>query len=147
MNAVFVDSSVWIDHFRGVLTPEVETLRGLLTALHPDLGTDNPRQVLVGDLVLLEVLRGISEDSQYARTRRVLLAFRQVALGGTAPALMAADHYRALRRRGVTIRKAVDCLIASWCITHGVPLLQGDRDFEPFVQHLGLTLLPSSARH
>ena len=65
MNAVFVDSSVWIDHFRGVATPEVSVLRRLLTALEPDMGESDPTDVLVGDLVLLEVLRGIRDSRQH----------------------------------------------------------------------------------
>ncbi|MBY0329207.1 MAG: PIN domain nuclease [Acetobacteraceae bacterium] len=138
MNAVFVDSSVWIDHFRGIATSEVGALRRLLVALDPDAGEDDPAHILVGDLVLLEVLRGIVDDRQHDRTRAVLLAFPQVAIGGTETALAAADHYRALRRRGVSVRKAVDCLIAAWCIARSVPLLHGDRDFEPFAEHCGL---------
>jgi hypothetical protein len=96
--------------------------------------------VFVGDLVLLEVLRGIDDDRQHARTRDALLAFNQVAIGGRRLALLAAAHYRRLRRSGVTVRKAVDCLIAAWCIDRGVPLLHCDRDFAPFAAHCGLRL-------
>lgn len=143
MNAVFVDSSVWIDHFRGVMTPEVQALRQLLIALDPDTGEDDAAHLLVGDLVLLEVLRGITDERQHDLTRAVLLAFPQVPLGGTELALAAADHYRALRRLGITVRKAVDCLIAAWCIARSVPLLHSDRDFEPFTAHRGMRLFPT----
>jgi predicted nucleic acid-binding protein len=136
--AVFVDSSVWIDHLRGTATPGTRALRRLLDALDPDAGEDDPAEILVGDLVLLEVLRGISDDRQYDATRSALLAFRQVEIGGTATALVAVDHYRSLRRRGITVRKAVDCLIAAWCIARRVPLLHADRDFAPFAEHCGL---------
>ena len=138
MNAVFVDSSVWIDHFRGVATPEVGALRRLLIALDPDTGEDDPAQVVVGDLVLLEVLRGVGDERQHETTRRVLLAFPHVTVGGMETALAAADHYRALRREGITVRKAMDCLIAAWCIERNVPLLHCDRDFLPFVAKRGL---------
>ena len=138
MTAIFVDSSVWIDHFRGVLTPGVRALQALLVALNPDTGSDTPADILMGDLVLLEVLRGIANDRQQERTRRILLAFPPVELGGTTTALAAVDHYRALRRRGITVRKAVDCLIAAWCIARSVPLLHNDRDFSPFAAHCGL---------
>ena len=138
MTAVLVDSSVWIDHLRGVATPEARKLRRLLDALDPDAGEDDPADILVGDLVLLEVLRGVLDDRQHEATRRALLAFPQVHLGGTETALAAVDCYRILRRRGSTVRKAVDCLIAAWCILHRVELLHADRDFLPFAQHCGL---------
>jgi predicted nucleic acid-binding protein len=136
--AVFVDSSVWIDHLRGAVTPGTRALRRLLDALDPDTGEDDPAEILVGDLVLLEVLRGVSDDRQYDATRSALLAFPQVRIGGTATALAAVDHDRSLRRRGVTVRKPVDCLIAAWCIARRVPLLHADRDFAPFAEHCGL---------
>ena len=136
--AVFVDSSVWIDHLRGTATAGTRALRGLLDALDPDAGTGDPAEILVGDLVLLEVLRGVADDRQHDVTRAALLAFPQVRIGGTATALAAADHYRRLRRQGVTVRKAVDCLIAAWCIARDVPLLHADRDFTPFAEHCGL---------
>lgn len=138
MTAVFVDSSVWIDHLRGIVSPGTQALHGLLDALDPDTGTDDPVEILVGDLVMLEVLRGIEDDRQHDLTRSILLAFPQVQVGGTSVALAAAGHFRQLRRRGVTVRKAVDCLIAAWCIVHDVPLLHADRDFVPFAAHCGL---------
>jgi len=141
LNSVFVDSSVWIDHLRGVPTPQTLALRGLLEALDPESGEDDPPAILMGDLVLLEVLRGIVDERAHVRTREVLLSFPQVRLGGTEAALGAAGHYRHLRRQGITVRKTVDCLIATWCITRNVPLLHSDRDFEPFVEHLGLMTL------
>lgn len=146
MTAVFVDSSVWIDHLRGVATPEVAALGRLLDGLDPDSAEDDPAELLVGDLVLLEVLRGIADDGQQARTRAALLAFRQVEVSGTATALAAVDHYRALRRQGMTVRKAVDCLIAAWCIAHDVPLLHSDRDFAPFATHRGLRTFEPATR-
>ena len=138
MSAVFVDSSVWIDHLRGVATPEVRALGRLLRALDPDAGEPEPTTIVLGDLVLAEVLRGIVDDAQQERVRTRLLALPQVRVGGTQVALAAVDHYRALRRLGVTVRKTVDCLIAAWCIARDVPLLHSDRDFEPFIQHRGL---------
>jgi predicted nucleic acid-binding protein len=143
--AVFVDSSVWIDHLRGAGTPGTRALRRLLDALDPDAGEAYPAEVLVGDLVLLEVVRGVSDDRQHDATRSALLAFPQVRLGGTATALAAVDHHRSLRRRGVTARKAVDCLIAAWCIEHSVPLLHADRDFAPFAEHRGLRVYEHGA--
>lgn len=143
--AVFVDSSVWIDHLRGTTTPGTRALRRLLDALDPDAGEDDPAEILVGDLVLLEVLRGVSDDREYDATRRALLAFPQVRIGGTATALAAVGHYRSLRRRGITVRKAADCLIAAWCIANRVPLLHADRGFAPFAEHCGLHVSVSAA--
>ncbi len=141
--AVFVDSSVGIGHLRGTATPGTRALRRLLDALDPDAldpdaGEDDPAEILVGDLVLLEVLRGVSDDRQYDATRSALPAFPQVRIGGTATALAAVDHYRSLRRRGITMCKAVDCLIAAWCIAYRIPLLHADRDFAPFAEHCRL---------
>lgn len=138
MRAVFVDSSVWIDHLRGVSSPQVRSLNTLLDEIDPDAEVPDPPGLLIGDLVLLEVLRGITEEGAYRRVRARMLAIPLVTLGGTETALAAVDHYRALRRHGVTVRKSVDCLIAAWCIAHDVPLLHADRDFDPFAQHRGL---------
>ena len=91
-------------------------------------------------MVIVEVLRRIDDDGQRRRVRDTLLAFETVRVGGTATALLAVDHYVALRRLGQTVRKAIDCLIAAWCIEHGVPLLHADRDFLPFARHRGLLL-------
>lgn len=142
---VFVDSSVWIDHFRGLRTADTALFAALLDQLDPRADVAARPIVLVGDLVLLEVLRGIDDDQQYARTRDTLLAFNQVVLGGRRMALLAASHHRSLRRLGVTVRKAVDCLIAAWCIEHAVPLLHCDRDFDPFATHCGLKLFAPGA--
>ncbi len=144
MIGVFVDSSVWIDHLRGSRTSQTLTLRGLLTTLDPNSPEEEPASVIVGDLVLMEVLRGIVDETALTRTRRVLLSFPQVTLAGTEAALDAAKHYRTLRRLGVTVRKSVDFLIATWCIARDVPLLHNDRDFEPFERHLGLRALHPS---
>jgi predicted nucleic acid-binding protein len=116
VSRVFVDSSVWIDHLRGV-----DSLA-------------EPDEIVV----LVEVLRGIDDDRQRRRVRETLLAFETVRIGRTATALLAVEHHVALRRLGRTVRKAIDCLIAAWCIEHGVPLLHADRDFLPFARHRGL---------
>jgi predicted nucleic acid-binding protein len=144
VNAVFVDSSVWIDHLRGTRTPAVRRLSALLDDLDPASEADDPAELLVGDLVLAEVLRGINDDRQHAAVRATLLAFPQVTIGGTETALAAAAHYRALRRQGVAVRKVVDCLIAAWCIARGVALLHSDRDFGVFVEHRGLVTLATA---
>jgi predicted nucleic acid-binding protein len=126
--AILVDSGVWIDFFNGVLT---EAVTRLIKALEDD-------RVRVGDLILLEILQGFRHDADYERARQHLAPFAVVSLLGENQAVRSAQNYRILRRRGVTIRKTADVVIASYCIQNRLPLLYTDRDFDPFVEHLGL---------
>lgn len=118
---ITADSSVWIDHFRGQVTPAVQRLRG---ALHRD------EEVLLLDLVLMEVLRGFTRDADWKAARHALGGLPLLPAGGKAVALRAADIYRSQRRRGITIRSSIDLMVAAWCIETGCPLLHGDRDFD-----------------
>jgi predicted nucleic acid-binding protein len=97
--------------------------------------------LLIGDLVLCEVLRGILDPREHALVKDVLLSFEVVTIGGADLALEAADHYRALRRLGVTLRKTIDLLIGTYCIAKDCALLHSDRDFDSMTQHLGLRAL------
>lgn len=125
---ILVDSSVWIDYFRGAATAQTAKLDVLL-----------PRDRLaVGDLVVAEVLRGFRDDGAFERARKVLDAFVFVELGGYRIAVQAAKNYRLLKGRGISVRKTVDTIIATKCIEDGFSLLHSDRDFDPFVEHLGL---------
>lgn len=126
-----VDSSVWIDYFNGTATPQTDRLDGALG--RQELG--------LGDIILCEVLQGFRRDSDFERARTALLAFPIFTLGGQELALKSAANYRALRRRGITVRKTVDCLIATFVIEHGHSLLHSDGDFEPFSAHLGLQVV------
>ena len=128
---IMVDSSVWVDFFGDSMTREVDTL-----ASHIRHG-----RVLMGDLVLTEVLQGIKSDREFRFVQRSLSALDTVQVVTPALAVASARNYRSLRALGITVRKTIDCLIATWCIEHGVPLLFSDRDFEPFVEHLGLQAL------
>ncbi len=123
-----VDSSVWIDHFNGVLTPEVAWLRRQF------LG----EQVQVADLILTEVLQGFRSARDFRAAYLELTALPVVMLGGEDMAVLAAIHYRRLRAKGITIRKTIDVLIGTYCIENKLPLLYSDRDFDPMVKHLGL---------
>jgi predicted nucleic acid-binding protein len=123
-----VDSSVWIDYFRGTPGPQADRLDALL-------GVD---EVLIGDLMLTEVLQGFDSDADFKLARKALSACATVTLGGPALCLRAAQNFRALRRKGTTVRKTIDTLIATYCIEHDLPLLYSDRDFDGFVRHLGL---------
>ena len=123
-----VDTSVWIDYFRGVVTPQSDKLDALLGV----------EQVLTGDLILTEVLRGFVRDSDFNQARKLLALVPLVPLVGEDIAFQAARNFRKLRTLGITIRKTIDTLIATSCIEKELPLLYSDRDFDPFVQHLGL---------
>lgn len=125
---VLVDSSVWIDFFNGRTTVQTEKLDSLLSST----------VVVVGDLILAEVLQGFTADKDYRTAKRLLTELELVSMCNVAYAIKSADHYRLLRKQGVTIRKTIDCLIATFCIEHHLPLLYSDRDFKPFTEHLGL---------
>ncbi len=125
---VLVDSSVWIDYFNGVPTPETDRLDALL----------GQEVVATGDFILVEVLQGIRNDSDFRAVKRALSEFPSFDLLGRERADRVAMRYRRLRRNGVTIRKAVDVVIASFCVDEGIPLLFSDRDFLPMVKYLGL---------
>ena len=125
---ILVDSSVWIDFFRGTVTPQTERLDALLGS----------ELLVVGDLILAEVLQGFSSERDFNQARKLLTALDVVTLGGPEIAVQAARNFRTLRARGVTIRKTIDTLIATRCIESDYALLFSDRDFEPFVEHLGL---------
>ena len=125
---ILVDSSVWIDYFRGVSTPESERLDVLLGS----------EPVAISDLILAEVLQGFAVEREFNQARRLLTGLHVRTLGGREIAIQAARNSRALRARGVTVRKTIDSVIATHCIEHDVALLYSDRDFDPFVEHLGL---------
>jgi len=126
--ALVVDTSVWIDYFNGQKTRQTERL-------HHALGQED---VIVGDIILTEVLQGFRRDTDFQRACELFRAFPVVSMLGPDLAIKSAGNYRTLRKRGVTVRKTMDVMIATWCIEHTLPLLYSDRDFEPVVQHLGL---------
>jgi predicted nucleic acid-binding protein len=125
----FVDSSVWIDYFRGTASPQSDLLDDLL----------GRELVVVGDLVLAEVLQGFASRRDFNQALRLFGTLDVIAVAGRDGAIRAARNLRRLRDLGVTVRKTIDTLIATRCIEDGLPLLYSDRDFDPFVQHLGLT--------
>lgn len=125
---ILVDSSVWIDFFRGTVTPQVDALDRLL----------GEELVAIGDLMMTEVLQGFASERDFNKARRMLGALDLVEIGGRDVMIEAARYFRDLRARGITIRKTIDTLIATRCIVSGYRLLYSDRDFDPFVTHLGL---------
>jgi predicted nucleic acid-binding protein len=131
---VLVDTSVWVDFFNGVATPEVEALDGLIGS----------GAILIGDLILAEILQGFARDADYRRARAVLLELPYTDLAGREVAIAAADHYRSLRAKGVTVRKTVDMIIGTYCLLGGHVLLHSDRDFDVMEKHLGMRVFRES---
>ena len=125
---ILVDSSVWIDYFRGRANPQTERLDSLL----------GREPLAVGDLILAEVLQGFVSDREFNQARKLLTSLTVIDMGGKEVAIQAAKNFRTLRGLGVTVRKTIDVVIATRCIADGMPLLYCDRDFDPFVRHLGL---------
>jgi predicted nucleic acid-binding protein len=125
---ILVDSSVWIDYFRGTPSPQTDKLDTLLGV----------ELVATGDLCLTEVLQGFGAERDFEQAKTLLSSLVIVQIGGKDTAIEAAKNFRALRAKGATVRKTIDTLIATRCIESGLPLLYSDRDFDPFVDHLGL---------
>ena len=125
---ILVDSSVWVDYFRGKSTAQTELLEGLLDS----------QELAVGDLIFTEVLQGCKIDKEFNEVRRLLGRLELVSLGGGDVAVEAAKNYRKLRSLGVTVRGTIDVVLATRCIVSGHRLLHSDRDFDAFEKHLGL---------
>jgi predicted nucleic acid-binding protein len=130
-----VDSSVWIDYFNGVASSETDQLDALL-------GVD---PLAVGDVILAEVLQGFRSDADYKMAKSLMSSLIVVEMLGEANAIKCAENYRDLRKRGITVRKTIDVLIATYCIENKCSLLFQDKDFLPFVEHLGLLPVLKSA--
>ena len=125
---ILVDSSVWIDYFNGVATRETDLLDGYL-------GTE---PLLTGDLILTEVLQGFRTDRDFRRARTALDTLTFEPMVGRDVALASAQNYRKLRAQGVTVRKTIDVIIATFCIARDHRLLHSDRDFTRMAEPLGL---------
>lgn len=128
---ILVDSSVWIDHFQGHSSKQVEQLRRLLQ--------EGATGIYLADLVLLELLRGAPTSREEQRIESLFAELIGVEISGFMECRSAAKKYTQLRKDGFTITKTVDLLIASWCIDEGVALLHDDKDFLPFAK-LGLKM-------
>jgi predicted nucleic acid-binding protein len=128
---ILVDTTIWIDYFNGRATPETTTLDKLLSL----------DEIIVGDIILAEVLQGFRSDQDFEAARQALMRFSQVSMMNPDLAICCARNYRQLRKAGITIRKTIDCFIATYCIENHVDLLHCDHDFDPFEQQLGLNVI------
>jgi len=125
---ILVDSSVWIDFFNGTACAETDKLNEILGL----------EEVVIGDLILAEVLQGFRSDTDYKAAKNVLTSLTVHDLLGKELAIKSANNFRKLRKKGITIRKTADVIIATYCIENKIPLLFTDRDFLPFVDNLKL---------
>jgi predicted nucleic acid-binding protein len=126
---ILVDTSVWIDYFNGQENKATDYLDDCLIE-----GT-----VAIGDLIYLEILQGFRADRDYRTAKTKLVGLTIYEMFGLDAVEQCAKNYRMLRKKGITVRKTADVIIASFCIRNKMPLLFLDRDFVPFVKHLGLT--------
>ncbi|MEJ2648922.1 MAG: PIN domain nuclease [Sedimentisphaerales bacterium] len=129
---IVVDSSVWIDYFNGKITEQTNLLDSLL----------EDELIVIGDIILTEVLQGFRNDNDFRKARDLFdsLIFREML--GKDSAINSAENYRYLRKMGVTIRKTIDVMIATFCVENQMPLLHCDKDFEPLERYLGLKVIP-----
>lgn len=125
---ILVDSSVWIDYFNGVEHKQTERFDEFLS-------TDT---ICIGDIILAEVLQGFKRDRDFKLAREILTELPIYQIMTPELALVCADNYRKLRKKGITVRKSVDNWIATFCIQNEVPLLFTDKDFNSYVENLGL---------
>ena len=128
---VVVDSSVWIDYFNGRVTRQTDLLDSLL----------GRELVVIGDIILTEVLQGFRSDRDYRKAKRLLDSLIFKPMLGKEAAVKSAENYRHLRMKGVSVRKTIDVVIATFCISSNLPLLHDDRDFEPMEKHLNLKVV------
>jgi predicted nucleic acid-binding protein len=128
---VLADTSVWIDYFRGVDSPQTNMLDELL----------DDERIATGDLIIIELMQGFRTKQQMMTAQQIISRLEYFDLVGKEIAFKAADNYRFLREKGITIRKTVDVIIATFCIENKFKLLHTDRDFKPMTEYLGLVAL------
>ena len=125
---ILVDSSVWIDYFNGRITRQTNILDSLVAS----------ELIIIGDLILTEVLQGFYQDKDFNKARELLDHFIFKEMLGKEIAVKSAMNYRALRANGVTVRKTIDVIIATFCIENDLSLLHSDKDFRAMEEHLAL---------
>ncbi len=128
---ILVDSSVWIGYFNGKITPQTDWLDDAL----------GREIIIVGNLILAEVLQGFKSDRDFCKAKELLSNFQFMEMLGRELAVKSAENYRILRKKGVTVRKAIDVMIGTFCIHHGMDLLHDDQDFAPLTRHLRLKVI------
>lgn len=128
---LIVDSTVWVDYFNGLKNQQTEYLHQMV----------DKTPILMGDLILAEVLQGFRDDRDFETARRIFGKFLQVEMVNPDLAVQSARNYRLLRHKGITVRKTIDSLIATYCIENEHELLHNDSDFDGYEDHLGLSVI------
>lgn len=126
-----VDTTVWVDYFNGQINPETDYLDHIISQ----------ELILVGDIILAETLQGFRADKDYALAQAALSKFEQTEMLNLQLAQQSAQNYRSLRKKGITVHKTIDCIIATFCIEKNHALLHRDSDFNGFEKHLGLNVV------
>ena len=125
---ILVDTSVWIDYFNGTENIETDHLDSAL----------NDGTVAMGDLIFLEILQGFRDDKEFSKAKKTLATLDKYELFGAHMVERCADNYRFLRKKGLTVRKTIDLIIATFCIENKIQLIFSDKDYGPFVEFLKL---------
>jgi predicted nucleic acid-binding protein len=125
---ILVDSSVWIAYFNGDAAPQTDWLDNAL----------GQEIIIVGDIILTEVLQGFQKEKDFKKAKKLLLDFPVMEMVGKEIAVKAAENYRFLRKKGVTVRKTIDVIIGTFCIEHKLTLIHSDLDFIPLEKYLKL---------
>jgi predicted nucleic acid-binding protein len=128
---LIVDSTVWVDYFNGIQNQQTDYLYRIA----------DKTPILIGDLILAEVLQGFRDDTDFEAARRIFSKFMQVEMVNPDLAVQSARNYRLLRRKGITVRKTIDSLIATYCIENEHDLLHNDNDFDGYEIHLELSVI------
>lgn len=128
---IVADTSAWIDYVRGVDAPHTNTLDYELLY----------NRVVTGDIIIAEFLQGFREEKHFLEVKQLMESLEYRDFLGKENAVQAARNFRTLRKKGITVRKTIDVIIATFCIANGFPLIHNDRDFDPMEKYLGLIVL------
>lgn len=129
-NGTVIDTSIWIDYFKALDDENAKIVNHLIDA----------NEVIVLPVILQETLQGIKEDKIFEFTREWMLAYKYLTIDYVVAVLKAAELYRFLRHKGITIRKPNDCLIAAICIENKIPLFHKDKDFDNIAKYTSLNI-------
>ena len=127
---IVADTSVWIDYVRGLDASHTNILDHELLY----------NRVITGDIIIVEFLQGFREDKDFLEAKKIMDSLEYRDFLGNEIALRAAENFRILRKKGITARKTIDVIIATFCIENGLELIHNDRDFDPMEEHLGLVV-------
>jgi predicted nucleic acid-binding protein len=125
---IVADTSVWIDYVRGIQAPHTDLLDYEL--LH--------NRIVTGDIIIVEFLQGFRNEKDIKTAQQLMESLEYYDFVGKEIAFKSAENFRRLRRNGITVRKTIDVIIATFCIEHRFALIHNDRDFDPMEQYLGL---------